>query len=427
MNLTENAQAVLLLTAHFYKSEKGAVKPLTPTEWGKFALWLKENDRVPASLLKVEPSEALEGWHDAKISKERIEELLSRGHAMALALEKWSRAGLWVLTRSDAAYPSRLKSRLNTNAPPVLFGCGNANLLNSGGVAVVGSRKAVDEDLQFTKELGNKVAREGYSIISGGARGIDETSMLAAVEAEGTVVGVLADSLLKAATSKKWRQGLLDNNTVLVSPFYPEAGFNVGNAMARNKYIYCLADSAVVVHSGKTGGTWSGALEDLKKKWVPLWVKPSKDKQAGNAEIVDKGAYWCEETVDKLKVASLFEKKLSTDSSGDLFTASDTSPPKKEDESTSEKSTVVDLVTEALPEYDPVNFYQLFLVELKRISVKSPVTLDQISDDLNLHQTQVKEWMKQVLEEKQVKKLMKPVRYQWVEQSESKQIGMMLE
>ena len=61
------------------------------------------------------------------------------------------------------------------------------------------------------------------------------------------------------------------------------------------------------------------------------------------------------------------------------------------------------------------------------MSVKSPVTLDQISDELNLHKTQVKEWMKQLLEEKQVKKFMKPVRYQWIEKSESKQLGMKLE
>lgn len=39
-------------------------------------------------------------------------------------------------------------------------------------------------------------------------------------------------------------------NLVLMSPFNPEAGFDVGNAMARNKYVYCLADAAVVVHSG---------------------------------------------------------------------------------------------------------------------------------------------------------------------------------
>jgi hypothetical protein len=62
-------------------------------------------------------------------------------------------------------------------------------------------------------------------------------------------------------------------NLVLVSPFNPEAGFDVGNAMARNKYIYCLSDAAIVVATSKgSGGTWSGATENLKRNWAPLWV-----------------------------------------------------------------------------------------------------------------------------------------------------------
>lgn len=108
------------------------------------------------------------------------------------------------------------------------------------------------------------------------------------------------------ATSQKWRNGLLNNNLVLVSPFYLEAGFNIGNAMARNKYIYCLADTAVIVHSGKTGGTWSGAIENLKKAWVPVWVKPTDDTEAGNADIVKQGARWCDNMIEQFDVNSLF-------------------------------------------------------------------------------------------------------------------------
>ncbi|MCF6363481.1 MAG: DNA-protecting protein DprA [Gammaproteobacteria bacterium] len=413
MNLTENSQAVLLLTTYFAKPMKGAAKPLTPTEWGRFALWLKEFNRIPASLLNGDSKEILEGWHDAKVSKERINELLMRGHAMALALEKWSRAGIWVLTRSNAAYPNRLKARLKTDAPPVLFGCGNATLLNGGGVAVVGSRNAEPVDLHFTEGLGKKVASEGYSIISGGARGVDEASMLAAVEAEGTVVGVLADSLLRAVTSSKWRRGLMDNNLVLVSPFYPEAGFNVGNAMGRNKYIYCLADTAVVVHSGSKGGTWNGAIENLKKRWVPLWVKPTNDKAAGNAEIVRHGAHWCEEMIDRISIYSLFEDQAFSKIPKDLFSVSEDNSFMAAYKTTTEDSKVE--VTEVLPRAIPTDFYRLFLTELRYVADKSPLTTEQICTRLSLHKSQVSEWMKQAVEEKQVKKLIKPVRYQWTD------------
>src|SRR5438445_13520981 len=96
-------------------------------------------------------------------------------------------------------------------------------------------------------------------IVSGGASGVDESAMLGALQANGLAVGVLADRLLRAATSIKYRDMLMADRLVLVSPFNPEAGFDVGNAMARNRYIYCLAVAEVVstVLAGK-GGTWSG-------------------------------------------------------------------------------------------------------------------------------------------------------------------------
>jgi predicted Rossmann fold nucleotide-binding protein DprA/Smf involved in DNA uptake len=142
------------------------------------------------------------------------------------------------------------------------------------------------------------MALDGFNIISGGARGVDETSMLSALDAEGTAVGVLASGLLSAAISGKWRKYIKNNQLLLISIFYPDAGFNVGNAMARNKYIYCMSDAALVVHSGTKGGTWTGALENLKKGYSLLWVKNNNDTNAGNGYIVEKGGHWYEENLD---------------------------------------------------------------------------------------------------------------------------------
>ena len=254
MQASSQVQAVLLLTSQFARSEKGDPKPLSPTEWGRFALWLKDHDIQPASLLSHDPARLLSGWTDRSVTEDRIEYLLGRGVALGLALERWQRAGLWVLTRSEPEYPDRLKRRLRTEAPPVLFGCGCRSLLNGGGIAIVGSRDAADEDLSSAARLGADAASQGHSVVSGGARGVDESAMRGALASEGTVIGVLADSLLRSATSAKYRTHLMSNDLVLVSPFNPEAGFNVGNAMARNRYIYCLADAAVVVTTSRTGG-----------------------------------------------------------------------------------------------------------------------------------------------------------------------------
>jgi len=330
MNLSPAAQATLLLTSYFNKASSEDARPLTNIEWGRFALWLKQKSTTPADLLVADPKPLLGDWLDSRVSVERILRLLNRGHSLALAVEKWQRAGLWIVTRSDPEYPKRLKLRLKTDSPPVLFGCGNKALLHVNGLAVIGSRDASESDLSFAVQVGAKAAAEGIAIVSGGARGVDEAAMLGAMNNGGVVVGVMADSLLKAATSAKWRKGLMVGNTILVSPFYPEAGFNAGNAMARNKYIYCLADSALVIHAGKKGGTLSGAEENLKKNWVPLWVKPTDDKNAANADLVTHGGRWCEADLQKLQLSALFvlDSNASAEMTGmqpDLFSIGESS------------------------------------------------------------------------------------------------------
>ena len=291
MQSTDQTSAALLLTSSFGKSAGTPVKPLSINEWARLTTWLKDRGLRPSSLLAGDFRNLLRDWPEKTVTLSRLEGLLDRGVALASALEKWQRAGLWILTRSDPEYPYRLKQRLAFLSPPVLFGCGNKQLLNKGGLAVVGSRNATGRDLDFTKRLGAGAAAQGYSIVSGGARGIDQSAMLGALESEGTVVGVLADSLLRSATSAKYRQHILDRNVVLISPFNPEAGFNVGNSMTRNRYVYCSADAAVVISSDlHKGGTWNGAIEDLQAQWVPLWVKHDGEEKSGNSALVQRGA-----------------------------------------------------------------------------------------------------------------------------------------
>jgi hypothetical protein len=126
MQLNEQTQAILLLTAWLGKQDAAAVAPLTPAEWGRFARFLVDSGRTPVDLLRTAEEDALlAGFEDRKVTPERVRRLMERSAALGLALEKWQRAGLWVMTRSDADYPKRWKQRLKDDAPPVLFGAGN--------------------------------------------------------------------------------------------------------------------------------------------------------------------------------------------------------------------------------------------------------------------------------------------------------------
>jgi predicted Rossmann fold nucleotide-binding protein DprA/Smf involved in DNA uptake len=311
MSASPQTQAILLLTVAFTKPAPGDPQPLTPAEWGRFAGWLKDQEKSPELLLTSDdPMAFLQGWSDPSVTPDRIRHLLGRSGAMGLALEKWQRAGLWVMTRSDAEYPVRLKKRLRFEAPPVLFGCGDRGLLNRAGIAVIGSQAANEEEVGDASRLGAEIAAQGFSVVSGGARGTDETAMLSALERGGTAAGVLADSLLRAATSAKYRKGLMGRNLVLLSPFNPEASFDTGNAIARNKYIYCLADAGIVVAAGKE----NGAIENLKHGWVPLWVKGHPGQDSGNAALVQQGARWLPE--GDLVVSSLLTGQPKVHSHG---------------------------------------------------------------------------------------------------------------
>ncbi|WP_313331300.1 hypothetical protein [Comamonas sp.] len=99
----------------------------------------------------------------------------------------------------------------------------------------------------------------------------------------------MAADLLKTSVNRQNCMGLKEGRLVLVSPFYPEAGFNAGNAMGRNKYIYALSDRALVIDPALgSGGTWEGALEVLAQQWVPLYVR-TPGNGPGNAALVEKG------------------------------------------------------------------------------------------------------------------------------------------
>jgi len=79
---------------------------------------------------------------------------------------------------------------------------------------------------------------------------------------------------------------------VLICPYDPAARFHVGHAMQRNKLIYALADTALVVSSDyQKGGTWTGAVEQLEKlEFVPVYVRANGDMGPGLEGLRKRGA-----------------------------------------------------------------------------------------------------------------------------------------
>jgi predicted Rossmann fold nucleotide-binding protein DprA/Smf involved in DNA uptake len=283
-------QVTLLLCSPLRAGKNKNVAPLSIGEFNELEKQLLRIDARLEQLLESDAATLLKQL-GLTVDAEKITALLGRGFMLSMAVETWQSAGVWVTSRNEPDYTERLH-RLKQNTPPLIYGCGEKTLLSRGGLAVVGSRDVDAAGETFTRNVAAKATQEQLQIVSGGARGVDQFAMLAALEAGGTVVGVLADSLLRSATFGKAREAIQDGCLTLISAFDPEAGFSVGNAMQRNKHIYALADFGLVVSSGyNEGGTWSGAIEQLEKLHLtPIFVRAGDDVLEGNRQLLRRDA-----------------------------------------------------------------------------------------------------------------------------------------
>lgn len=290
--LSANTQAILLLTAPLIAG-RGSASPdlLSLGEYKRLARHLRDIQRQPADLISTDAGDLLQDCQ-LIVDKARLERLLGRGFLLSQVIERWQSRAIWVVSRADPEYPKRIKGRLREDAPAVLYGCGDINLLECGGLAVVGSRHVDEALIDYTMNIGRLAARSRQMLVSGGAKGIDQAAMRGALEAGGHSCGVLADSLEKTTMNREHRNLLLDGQLVLISPYDPSAGFNVGNAMQRNKLIYALADAALIVSSDvNKGGTWTGAVEQLDKlHFVPVYVRSTGQTSPGLDALRNRGA-----------------------------------------------------------------------------------------------------------------------------------------
>ena len=285
MENSPDSEIILLLCSRLVL-EDDSIKPINVREWNSLANKLQLESLRPADILEASN---LQKIHLDKEEFNRIGLLLSRRDRIRFELERLSRLGIFYLCRLDEGYPSQYRMRLKDATPPVLFYAGDRVLLGQPGIAVVGSRHLDDNGMECARFVGNACGISGQVLYSGGAKGVDSISMEAALEARGTAVGILADNLERAVRSNQ--AALVRGDLCLATPYQPNAGFSVGAAMGRNRLIYSLADFAIIVASdAESGGTWAGAVETLKNRWIPIFALEHENMPEGNKLLIQKGA-----------------------------------------------------------------------------------------------------------------------------------------
>lgn len=288
MKFSDNAMSVILLCSYVGISKEDEPKPFSLGEWNDFLEKIIEKKLEPAVILKRDSGILNELNYNEK-ETERIEKLVSRGGAVALELDNLSSRGIEAVTLFDADYPVLLKRKLKRKTPPVLFYAGDINLAKKIGIAVVGSRNVNQEGMDFTRELVRRASEERLVVYSGGAKGVDSISESTAIQYGSAVVSFIADSLIAKIKKKEIIDYIMQGKLLLISDVKPDAGFSAVRAMNRNKYIYAAAYGAFVISSDyNKGGTWSGAVENLKNEWTKEFVW-NHEAYGGNIKLIEKG------------------------------------------------------------------------------------------------------------------------------------------
>jgi len=413
-----DTQAVLLLCSNLGTRNDGPAKPLTTRQFSALAKWLQERGLGPRDLLHDRGRSQLAQLQLRDLTQEALEGLLERGAALGLMVERWTSSGIWIISRDDAGYPARLKEYLQAAAPPLLYGVGSQENLQQGGLAIVGSRRAIEEDLEFARRTGSLCAQQKICVISGAAKGIDSEAMLAAVDHGGRAVGVLAEGLAQASVANVHHEALLDDRLTLVSPYEPQSRWFPYTAMERNKLIYGFANAALIVSSlEEKGGTWAGATEALKIRRIPLYVKATGTVSDGNSKLLKVGARpFAEEFTTDLSLLmqvspetpAQYAMQIPAYENGDVQTAesvigemtSSTSAPEQPEPA----ATHVSENGRSRDAYDNV-------VPLMLEVLKEPLDEKSFAEKLNIIPAQAKTWLKRAIEEGRVRKLAKPARY----------------
>lgn len=272
--MTGPDQGFLLLTSQLGDPRR---KPLTVAQFRTLARRVAEAERDLASR-DMEVSDLEKLGYDKAMAR-RIYGLLSGTNQLREYLRRAENCDCFPVTRLNPCYPLSVRKRLGLDSPGVLWAKGDVSLLNRPAVAVIGSRDLRAENRRFAEEAGRQIAKQGYVLVSGNARGADKTAQEACLKAGGKVISIVADSLQRQP---------LTRNVLYLSLDDFDAAFSSQRALQRNYVIHTMASLTIAVQCtlGK-GGTWDGVLANLKHGWNPVCI--FADGSDGAADLQNRG------------------------------------------------------------------------------------------------------------------------------------------
>ena len=200
-------------------------------------------------------------------------------------------AGAEVLCLEDAAYPRALK--LIDDPPPVLYVRGELAEADAVALGVVGSRRCTHYGLEQAERFGGLLGRAGFTVISGGARGIDSAAHRGALAAGGRTIAVMGcglDNIYPPENLKLFDQMIAERRGAVISELPMQVEVKAANFPRRNRIISGLSLGVLVVEAARRSGsliTARLAAEQGKDVFAVPGRVDSPFSQGTNALIAD--------------------------------------------------------------------------------------------------------------------------------------------
>ncbi len=171
---------------------------------------------------------------------------------------------------NESQYPDKLAD-LNYFLP-LFYYQGNLNLTSQKCLSIIGSRNCSKKGLLRTKKLAIELAKQGFTIVSGLAKGVDTIALKAAIHKGGNVIAVIGTPLNDYyPPENKDLQNYIGKKHLLISqvPFvkYQDISYKMKRTYfpKRNAIMSALSQATIIVEAGENSGSLIQAKAALKQ------------------------------------------------------------------------------------------------------------------------------------------------------------------
>lgn len=192
------------------------------------------------------------------------------------------------LSANNVNWPKSLID-LGFNMPLGLFFKGDIDLLHQENVSIVGTRKSSIYGNSIAGEFAFDLASIGFSVVSGGAIGIDTSSHHGALNAQGKTICVQANGLHRLYPSKnEFLFEKIIKNGLMISEYPPGRSPTKNYFLDRNRIIAALSKSTMVVEAAEISGALSTVRHALRMQRLVLAVPGSihSKSSVGTNELI---------------------------------------------------------------------------------------------------------------------------------------------